>query len=282
MRRLVLLLALVPSVALAGPKATAKSDFKTSGALSKNYGPCGARVLPLVEGNTWTYNPVAPPIAPDDKVKRIAPQEPKQIVVTVKQVEKKGTETVVTLEEKITTDFTKDEKKPVVDDRTITTTITCGPKKFEISPDSIYFAGEPGGYFNLTLDDVKRTRDTSILLTNGGIGEKEWREDITFHWTRTPTTGVDVKLGSGKLELERKWTPEPQEVIVTKLGSYKAEKLALVTTGRVTLDNATPDAKPMELPAGWQSTLWLAEGVGAVQVLNSFGHMYQLTEATLK
>ena len=71
-------------------------------------------------------------------------------------------------------------------------------------------------------------------------------------------------------------------MIVAKTGTYTAEKLALVTTGRVTLDGAPPDAKPMELPAGWVSTLWLAQGVGMVQVLNSYMHMYQLVDVQLK
>ena len=40
--------------------------------------------------------------------------------------------------------------------------------------------------------------------------------------------------------------------------------------------------KPMELPANWISQLWLADGVGLVQSLNSYAHMYQLTESALQ
>jgi hypothetical protein len=283
MRSVPLLLVLLPSLALAAPKkGAAESEVKTTGATTKNFGPCGAKVLPLVEGNQWTYAQVAAPLPPDDKVKRISPTEPKTIVITVKKVEKQGTDTVVTLEEKITTDMTKDEKKPVVDDHTIETTITCDPKgKFEIAPDSFFFAGEPGGYYGLKIDDLTRSKDTSLKLTKGGIGDQEWREDIVAHWTRIPTPGSDAKLGSGKLELERKFTPQQPEVIIGKLGSFKAEKLGLITTGRVTLDGTLPDAKPMELPAGWVSTLWLSEGVGLVQALNSYAHQYQLVDAKL-
>ena len=63
---------------------------------------------------------------------------------------------------------------------------------------------------------------------------------------------------------------------------YRAEKLGLITTGRVTLEGAPADRKPMELPAGWVSQLWLADNVGVVQTLNSFGHMYQLIDTTVK
>jgi hypothetical protein len=203
-------------------------------------------------------------------------------VITVKKVEKQGTDNVVTLEEKITTDLTKDPKKPILDDHTITTTITCGAKKFEISPDSFFFAGEPGGTLGLTVSDVTRSRDTSLVLAAGTIGEKEWREDLVAHFARTATPGSDAKLSGGKLELERKFTPQQPEVVMAKQGAFKAEKLVLETTGRITLDGAAPDAKPMELPAGWFSTIWMSEGVGMVQALNSFSHQYQLVDATLK
>jgi hypothetical protein len=54
----------------------------------------------------------------------------------------------------------------------------------------------------------------------------------------------------------------------------------LITTGRVTLENAAPTNKPMELPAGWVSQLWLAEGQGMVQALNNALDIYLGREAT--
>ena len=275
---------LVPSLAAAGPKrGNAAARGATSGPMAKSPGACGSKVLPLSEGNEWTYSPVPAPVPPTDMVKRLSPPQPKSIVITVKKVEaKKGSDTVVTLEEKITTDISKDSKKPQLDERTITTTITCGGKKFEISPDSFFFAGEPGGYFGLTFDSIEHVKDTSWQLVNGTIGDKKWREELKLKWTRTATQGSDAKLGSGKLELEREFTPQDPEGVVTKLGGYSAEKLALVTTGRVMLDGASPDFKPMELPADWRSTIWLANSVGVVQVINNYSHMYQLTDAKLK
>jgi hypothetical protein len=102
------------------------------------------------------------------------------------------------------------------------------------------------------------------------------------HWTRVPTEGVQAKLGSGKLELERSFTPQQPETVTTKIGTYKSEKLALITTGRVTLDDASPDSAKMELPAGWIGTLWVADGVGVTQVINAYFHQYQLVDAQLK
>lgn len=270
-----LALLLVPTAALAAPK--------TGGAGGGKGGACGAKVLPLAVGNVWTYNAVAAPLPATPDIARIAPPIPKVFVITVKSIEAKGPDTVVTLEEKVTYDLTKDPKKPIHDDRVLTTTITCNDKKFDISPDSFFFAGEPGGYVGMTFDKLDRVKGTSWQLTKGSIGDAEWREDLVTHFTRQAVKGSDANLGAGKLELERQYTPQQPEQIITKGGSYKAEKLALKTTGRVTLDTPlSPDLKPMELPADWINQLWLVEGVGVVQSLNRYAHMYQLVDSQLK
>jgi hypothetical protein len=253
------------------------------GPTAKTQSICGQKILPLVEGNKWTYGFVQSGIPPREDFVKLSPSQPATIVITVKSIEARGGDTVVTLEEKSTADLSKDPKKHILDERTITSTITCNRTKFEISPDSFFFAGEPGGYFGLTLDKLDRTKDTTWKLSNGVIGEAEWREDIVAHFTRTAVEGSGAKLDSGKLELERKFTPAQPENINTKLGVYTAEKLAITTTGRVTLDNPSqPESKVSELPAGWVNVLWIAPNVGVIQVLNSYSHMYQLTEVQLK
>lgn len=281
------LLALAPVSALGAPKA----KVPPAGHTMEGVGPtgkasvCGVKVFPLAVGNSWTYTMVPSPTPPDKQLERISPTEPKEIVITVKSIDAPKTgDTVVTLEEKSTIDLTKDPKKPNLDEHTLTSTITCNAKnKFEISPNSFFFSGEPGGFIGLKLDDVQHVKGTSWTLTAGGIGEAEWREDLSAKWTRLPHEGSEAKLGSGKIELERRFTPQPQEAVSTKAGGYVAEKLGLITTGRVTLDNnSSPDTKPMEMPANWVSTIWIAPGAGIVQTLNPFSHMYQLSAATLK
>jgi len=259
-----------------------KVEMPPAGPVGKAAGACGARILPLVEGNKWTYGFVAAPISPPPELQKLMPSEPNQIIITVKSVEPKGLDTLVTLEEKTVADLSKDPKKHILDERTLTTTITCNRTKFEISPDSFFFSGEPGGTFGLTFDKVDRPKDTSWKLINGGIGEGDWREDIIAHFTRTGINGSGAKLDSGKLELERKFTPAQPERLNTKIGLYTAERLVVTTTGRVTLDHPQPETKAMELPANWINQLWLVPNVGVVQVLNSFAHMYQLTEVQLK
>jgi hypothetical protein len=273
---------------------------------------CGAKILPLVQGNEWTYEAVGArdvktgaDILPDDAIKAFVPKQPKSIVITVKSVEPpkandKNGDTVVTLEEKYTIDLTKvKDEKPVLWDRTITTTITCNAKKFDISPESFFFAGEPGGDFDLTFDKLDRAKGTSLTLVNGSIGEAAWREDIVAHWKRSATPGSNAELGSGKLELERQFQPQPQERVNTKVGIFTAEKLGLKTTGRVTLDNTaeglpadwtskdntcqvTPAGLKCELPANWITQIWIAPGTGVIATLNPYAHMYQLVDAKLK
>lgn len=270
---------LVPSVSEAQPKP--KTEFK-NGPVGKAVPPCGARMLPLVEGNQWTYGFIAAPIPPRSDLAKLSPSQPSKIVITVKSIETKGLDTVVTLEEKTTADLSKDPKKQILDERTITSTITCNPKKFEISPDSFFFAGEPGGSFGLTFDKIDRPKETSWKLVNGAFAEGYWREDLIAHFTRASVSGSGAKLDSGKLELERKFTPEQPERVNTQVGVYTAERLALVTTGRVTLDHPQPDVKPMELPDSWINRLWVVPNVGVVQALNSYAHMYTLTDVQLK
>ena len=131
------------SLAAAGPKPKAPhqmADTSPAGA-----GPtgkasvCGVKVFPLAVGNQWTYAMVPAPLPPDDQIKRISPKQPIRVVITVKSIEggAKGADTVVTLEEKSTTDLTTDPKKPVLDEKTTTSTITCNAKKFDISPGRV-------------------------------------------------------------------------------------------------------------------------------------------------
>ncbi|MBA3397410.1 MAG: hypothetical protein H0T89_32590 [Deltaproteobacteria bacterium] len=277
---------------------------KKGAAAGGKAGPaCGAKVLPLVVGNSWTYHQAPAPAALPENLARLAPAQPKQIVVSVTAIENKGGDTHVTLEEKHTFDLSRDPKEPKLAEHVVKATIVCNEKgKFDISPEAFYFAGEPGGFYGLTFDKFDRKKETSLKLTKGAIGENEWIEEISAHFTRQATKG-EAKLSGGKLELERKFIPQQLESVVTKLGSYKAEKLAVTTTGRVVLDDRlAPNGKPCsgkaidpatkaetvvpteicELPANWINQLWLVEGVGVVQALNSYAHMYQLVESNVK
>jgi hypothetical protein len=269
----------------AGAGQAKKVEF-AKGITSKTPGACGVKILPLIEGNQWTYGFVASGVEPPPDLVKLLPIEPSSIVITVKSIEPKGDETVVHLEEKSSVEIKdpRDPKKKILDERTIHSTITCSKTKFEISPDSFFFSGEPGGYFGIEFDQIERTKDTSWKLAGGLIGDQRWREDIIAHFTRPAFEGSGAKLDSGKLELERTFQPEqPESVNTTKAGLYPlAEKLALTITGRVTFDHQAPNTDPYPLPAEWTNRLWLYPNTGVVQVQNKFAHKYQLVDAQLK
>ena len=288
---LVSALLLAPAALLAQPKDNKKAPEKGPGPgqptvqslIGKTPPTCGVKILPLVVGNEWTYSQVAAPAPAPEGIQRIAPPQPQTIHVEVKAVDKKGNDTVVTLEEKVSTNISHDEKKPNVVERTLTTTITCNKDKLEVSPESVFFAGEPGGFVGMTIDKIDRKNAPSFKInpTTGLLADDKWEEDVAMQWSRHETPGSEAKLGSGKIELERVWQPSQTEIISSKLTTFRAEKVGLTTTGRVTLDGAAPDSKPSELPENWIALFWFTEGIGVTQMLNPYAHMYQLTDVKL-
>ena len=292
---------------------------------------CPGKVLPLAVGNVWTYEPVQAvlngnPVTAPETMKRLIPIPPVKIVVTVTSVETNGLrmalvegplglpvllvtsletkspDTTVALTEKIAYDITRDPKTPKLFDITVESSIVCSPRgKFDISPESFFFAGEPGGFRGLVFTKLERKKQTSLKLTNNVIGEQEWIEEIVAEYRKEASKGSNAKLGGGKLEIERKFTPQPIENTRTRYGTFRTERLGLITTGRIMLDTKlAPDGKPCtqkklnekkeeisvpteicELPANWLAQIWLADNVGIVQTLNPYAHMYQLVDAKL-
>ena len=288
-------------LAVAQPKTKDKPKTPPKG---KAPSACGVKIIPLVVGNEWTYEPTAAPVAVDESIKRFVPPEPTKINIKVTSIDaptKAGGDTTVNLEETTTYDITrKDDKERKYSDRKIKTTIVCNQnKKFDIAPDSFFFAGEPGGAWDLTFDKLERTKGT-FTLVNGGIGEAPWAEDIAGHFTRTARPNAPAKLLAGKLELERRYTPgRPSEMNVKIGGPYHAETVQLKITGRVTLEGGTETLPPdwtsndktcsvtpagfkCELPANWVTLFWMSNDVGFVRTQNTYAHVYDLSDAKLQ
>jgi hypothetical protein len=221
---------------------------------------CG-KLFPLAVGNKWTFIPGVPPTQPPEAMVRFIPVQAKQVVVTVTAIESKDGKNVVKLEED-------------VDGRKINTTITCGAGLFEASPDSFFFAGEPGGYYGIEFEKMERK------LVEGTPWSGAWREDLVAMWKRIPEPGITADLGKGKLEVERRFTTGRNENLTPpfKAQGVAGLRISVEITGRVTIDGVD---KPSEMPANWINTLWFAAGIGPVQVLNSNYHMFQLSDATL-
>jgi hypothetical protein len=243
---------LAPSIAAAQPKPKAVSA-------------CGQRLLPLKVGNQWVFEPGKPPTDPPEAMVRIIPVQPRKLTITVVGIETVAGKSVVTLEED-------------ADGRKATTTITCGGGKFEASLDSVFFAGEPGGVYNIQFDKLERK------LVDGTPFAAGWREDLIATWKRNPSEGVQAELGTGRLEVERKFTlaPGTEQIGVPWTQAHpkqaSARKLGIELTGRVAIDGL---ANPQEMPANWINYIWFVDGVGPIQILNSYFHLYMLSDATL-
>lgn len=229
---------------------------------------CGVTAIPLQVGNEWTYSAVSiPGMTPDPGAAKKYPKQPAKVTVTVAGVETQNGVTTVTLNED-------------ADGHKIQTTITCGPNKFDISPDSFFFAGEPGGNFNLEFTSFEHKGGTTLKLAGGRLQGPEWRDDILAKWKQVPSKGTDRSVWQGSLELERHYVLAGQDNIASTGGIFNgAQKLTLEITGRVILD--PPDANPAELPAGLKNTFWFADTIGIVQIQNSYNHGYQLTASKL-
>jgi hypothetical protein len=272
MRKTVFGLVLSGSALLLTHAAHAQGKGKGSAQVSK---ACGENVIPLVVGNEWVYQPVGVPGAPppDPNDFRKYPQRAKKITIDVVGVETANNVTTVSLQED-------------VDGRKLKTTITCTGDKFTIDPQSFFFAGEPGGAYHVEFSSFEHKDGTTLKLAGGSLSGPDWRDDVVGQWKQTPTQGADAKLWQGKLEIERYFKIAGKDNITTTAGNFPgAQKVTLDVTGRVTLD--PPDANPSEFPAGLQNKFWFVDGVGLVQVQNSYGppdygHMYQLTSMKLQ
>jgi hypothetical protein len=254
--RAVLAVAIVlAAVSLGGRQACAQHGGKPKAA------SCAGRLFPLAVGNKWTFVPGTPPTQPPEAMVRFIPVQAKQVVVTVTAIEAQDGKSVVKLEED-------------VDGRKINSTITCAAGVFEVSPDSIFFAGEPGGYFGLEFEKVDRK------VVENTPWSPAWREDLLGMWKRTPEAGIEADLGKGKIEIERRFTMGHNEKVTPpyKPQGMQALRIQVEVTGRVTIDGVD---KPSEMPANWVNSMWFADGIGPVQVLNSNYHMYQLSDVTL-
>jgi hypothetical protein len=261
----------VESTAMARPRAGSKAT------------PCGMTLLPLSEGNSWTYSFTPAPQAADPKIAVIAPPYAKSFEITVKSVETKGAETVVSLEEKVTYERTSpDPAKKAFDVRVVNSTISCTGNKVTVSPESFFFAGEPGGLAGIEIGKIDRDGQT-WQLAGGSFATGEWADDLTIEWTHTPSKDVDVKLDAGTLALERRIQAGESQDVNTHAGAYRAVPLQVKTTGRVTLTAPrAPDGKPAVVPADWTNQLWFVPGTGVVQSLNKYAHKYELVESTVK
>jgi hypothetical protein len=232
---------------------------------------CGVSAIPLSVGNSWTYEPTPPP--PDRALSEAqmknTPWPPKKLVITVDAVDTVDGVTTVSMSEDL-------------DGKIHKTSLTCkaGGGNFQIGPTSFWYAGEPGPVYGIELSDVVRKGHT-FELAGGKLTGLEWHDDLEAKWKHVPTSKLQPTMRTGTLNQNRHFVVQPPEAITTKAGSWKAaNKLGIEVLTKVTIEPAPP--LPLkELPL-LVNFLWVADGVGVVQALNSFGQQYVLTAYTVQ
>jgi len=269
--RLVLVVAAAATLAVVAPAAAQKKAVRA----------CGISAIPLTVGNTWTYEPTQYP-PPDrgtesdrdkeqkarDSALKLYPNPSGKVVITVTAVEavKATGITTVTLSEQ-------------TDDRTLETKLTCTATSMSASVDSFFYAGEPGGDWNLSFDKVERKGQT-FSISGGKLSGTEWKDNFKAAWKREATKDTGADLGAGKVTINRRVVLVAEEpALDTPAGKWaRSNKVGIETTGSVEIDNS--GGKAYEMPGGL-AYLYVVDGVGLVRVENAFFHAYQLTSFTV-
>ena len=132
--------------------------------------------------------------------------------ITVKSVEKQGRRHGRRRSRRRSRSMrTEGRRSRMIDEYAYESTITCNDKKFDISPNSFFFAGEPGGYVGLDIDEA-RSQGHELGADQG----RRRRSRVARRPRRSTGRASRPKararsLGSGKLELERQFTPQEPE-----------------------------------------------------------------------
>lgn len=273
-----------PRFVLLAAAALSFAGVSSAAAQKKAVKACGISAIPLSVGNSWTYeNTEYPPPTRGtdgekakeqesrDNAAKLYPNPATKIVITV---------TAVTTAKD--TGITTVALTEAVDDRTIETTLTCTASSLTASVDSFFYAGEPGGSFNLGFTDLERKGPT-LPIVGGRLSGTEWHDDFKAKWKREASKDTTADLGAGTITIKRRMVLVQEEpALEMPAGSWaKSNKIGIETSGNVTIDNVPEGAKPYELPAGLVSWMYLVDGVGLARVENAFFHAYQLTTFTV-
>lgn len=247
--------AVLSSVALLAFGLVGLAHAQPKPAAPKIVRACGITAIPLTVGNEWTYEVAGLP--PDRQLSeaqlKAQPVPPKQVTITVKTVDTVDGVTTVGLSEDI-------------DGRVHASSITCSATSFQISPNAFWFNGEPGDVFGIALSEIERKGKTFDLIAGKLPAPGDWHDDLNAKWKHVALGKLLPTMRSGTLALTRHFATQGLEQVTTKAGSWKAAKLGIETTIKVTIDPAPPNPlRDRELLVNF---LYVVDGVGVAQAIN--------------
>ena len=234
---------------------TALAAFAVPAAAQKVKKPtpaCGIKYLPLTEGNWWTYEPVnQPPTG--------APAA--QLKVEVLKVETEGKTTTITMKET----YREVEFEVVA---------TCSKAGLLLPPESFFFAGEPGGVSNMTIENFTRKGTSFPITFKAG---DQWFEEFKFDVVRAPSEGVKVEHEPAKVELERLTTViQGQQMVDTAIQSYRTTPIEFEIRGRGLVGE-----KSSEIAVRNKGTLWFSPLIGLARAREVSSREWQLIDSNL-
>lgn len=221
---------------------------------------CGAKYLPLIKGAVLEYEWIAPEKEPPGP-KAIMPTV---LRIEVKEVVEKGKTATITLVES----YRKHSQE---------TTITCAEDGFQISPQSFFFVGEPGGGIGLELEDLKREGPDLPGPRDFRLG-LNWTAFIKAKAIRKATEGSGAVIADSKLEIDRELFLQRRELVESAMGVHTAYRVDVSLSGRASVTPALD--KWVDLPPA-SVVMWYTDGLGMVRTHNRYGHGWMLKSRTL-
>lgn len=205
---------------------------------------CGLALLHLIPGIGWTY--------------RSGVQE-----VTVKVLEVNGGKggTEVKVEE-------------TFGDKTQTHTWTCtAAGGLDVGPESFFFVGEPGGVVG-GVAKITARENVTFLPDAALDGAGTWVQKFKGELTRESEKGA--KHPPAQFEVERHATPGGTESISVPFGDYTTTRVNFELRGRGIVGE-----EKVEIPIKRPGAVFMAKGVGIVQIDDAFDKSWQLVHLHL-
>jgi hypothetical protein len=216
---------------------------------------CGITTLPLQVGNEWVYR-----------------YGTNDVKIVVKEIAP-GKDAAGKPNTQIKLEETHRE-------RTIPITITCNADGMVIPPDSLLFAGEPGGGVGFTLSNVA-IDNVTLPSDTIAVQDYAWIHTVKADAARTAAEGTKVEHPPARIEIERHGLVHPTAPVEIALGSWGTTKMTFELRGRGILKNAKGEEEKAEIPVKRPGTFFYVKNLGVVRIEDSFDKTWDLVSTNV-